>query len=64
MAIPNALIDYKGVVMLFNKNHISLSVIDIRCISRGLDEKFYYITTDLSNLEEELKIVFSQYCNC
>lgn len=64
MAEPKGPIDYKGVVMLFNENHISLSVIDIRCISRGLDEKFYYITTDLSNLEKELKIIFSQYCNC
>lgn len=48
--------------MLFNNNDISLYVIDIRRIKSSVNNKIYSVTTDLSNLEKELKLIFSQYC--
>ena len=62
MAKPSIPVNHEGVVMLFNNNDISLYVIDIRRIKSSVNNKIYSATTDLSNLEKELKFIFSQYC--
>lgn len=64
MAKPKIPVNHRGVVMLLNDNDISLSVIDIRKIKSSVNNKIYCVTTDLSNLEKELKIIFTQYCDC
>lgn len=62
MATPKNPINHRGVVMLLNDNDISISVIDTRRIKSSVNDKIYCVTTDLSNLEKELKFIFSQYC--
>ena len=62
MATPSIPVNHEGVVMLLNNNDISLYVIDIRRIKSSVNNKIYSVTTDLSNLEKELKFIFSQYC--
>ena len=62
MAKPKIHVNHEGVVMLFNDNDISLSVIDIRRIKSSVNNKIYHCNTNKSNLEAELKKIFSQYC--
>ena len=62
MATPKSPVNHEGVVMLFNNDDISLSVIDIRKIKSSVNNKIYHCTTNKSNLETELKKIFSQYC--